>query len=210
MYAQRVNRRVRETNRRKQSRYSPSASIGNHCNPSTAFQLDRRLFERSILPVALANGWVPSQSPPSNPTDFVYDSVPLNVSSGDTSLSFNESDNVLGIYINVTLGSTSSRKITLVYANGTSRSYNFFNQSNLSGRRVIYINPFTVTGYGDTDTSNIVSDPVESYIVGVTLQNMTIYVSSSVSNVAFVVRYDTTQPSTVNNFTADRMVYNFN
>ncbi|UNI72383.1 MAG: hypothetical protein [Chaetfec virus UA24_3359] len=58
MNARRVNTQLKNTNRNKQPRNSPAASIGNHCNPTTSFSIDERFFRRAILPLAIANNWI--------------------------------------------------------------------------------------------------------------------------------------------------------
>lgn len=210
MYAQRVNRRVRETNRRKQPRYSPSATIGNHCAPSTAFQLDRRLFERSILPVALANGWVPGESSSGPVINFVNENIdnPV-VTNAYYDLPY---DDVIAIKVSVQDGTNAGdSEFGVLYSNGDYRNVSYADNDSSNDTYVITVDPLTMVVI---DTSHETNPKINTYPTSPQAFISKLYLGGggSIPRGSLVVtRLVTTSPEpTVKRFSADRMVYKFN
>lgn len=127
MYARRVNRRVRHTNRQKPERHPPVAVVGNQCRPFTSFNIDKRTFINHILPSALANNWIKNNGP------LEILSMVLDTPSTDTQILTMPVDTVIScdFYWVEKVGADGNYSIEIYYSNGN--MYTFVVKDTIQG-----------------------------------------------------------------------------
>lgn len=191
MNARRVNRSVKSINRKKRSRNPPAASIGNNCNPTTAFKLDERFFRNSILPVALANHWIETD------TQIGLFRLDIPIDGPVRTLAFSE-PNIFALHILVEQleneAIANPVTLTILYSNGSQYT---FNQSDIDKEYDLYyvtITPINITVYEDTQ-SHIVNtvnfELKESAIIGINVTNAQFIKTRSFNPAAYIIGTNT-------------------
>ncbi|UPW36488.1 hypothetical protein [Dipodfec virus UA23Rod_1661] len=200
MNARRVNRSVKSINRKKRSRTTPAATIGNNCNPTTGFTLDERLFRNSILPLALANRWIETN------TQIGLFEYNIPITENTDTIVFSE-PNIFAVRILINANNNGVKKdleLNIKYNDNTIKN---FIQTDIDTTVDIYyitITPINITVYEETPT-NIVNTKdfnlKTASIIGINVTNGMI--QDSEENKVFTIQSQTS----VNTF--QRKLYNF-